>query len=508
MSDVISPWSQAPPDPWLVAADLLDPRPDPYAADPVGFARDVLGFNAWSLQARIMEAVRDHPRVAVRSSHGPGKTATAAQIVLWFLKTHRNSRVITTAPTWQQVEQQLWREIRAAISRANERAGSPVFPPATVAKLELGEQWFALGLSTNEPERFQGHHATALLLVVDEASGVDERIFEAAEGFLTAEGARVLLIGNPTRVGDQFHRAFTTERASWHTIHISTFDTPNYTGETVPAEVARSLPHAGWAAERAKAWGETSPMYEIRVAGDFPSQASDAVVALHDVEAAQRRTVPVDEARAMVTIGCDVARYGDDETVIAERVGDRIRIVEKYVACPPGAQPTVHTAGLLLQHARNYPPAAVRFVIDDDGLGGGVTDVLRHQLSGDPHWERTVVTAFRGGERALDPDSYPNRRSEHWFAMRDRVGELDLDPDDQLAADLSAPTYRVEPGGQRRVERKDETKKRLGRSPDRADAVLLTLVPAGVGVVVTEPERPVTTSEWASAGSNPLTEQW
>jgi phage terminase large subunit len=453
--------------PWLVAADLFDPKPDPYAADPVGFARDVLGFKSWSKQAEILEAVRDHPRVAVRSSHGPGKTATAAQIVPWFLKTHPNSRVITTAPTWQQVEQLLWREIRSSVTKANALAVEQIFPQASAAKLELGEQWFALGLSTNEPERFQGHHAPFILLVVDEASGVDERIFQAAEGFLTAEGAHVLLLGNPTKLGGQFHRAFTVERATWHTIHISTFDTPNYTGEPVPPEVARSLPRKGWAEEKARAWGVKSPMYQVRVLGNFPSQASNAVVPLHQVEEAQAREsiAPWPALLSDVTVTCDVARFGDDETVIATRHGAQIRIREHY-----HGRDLMQTVGhvirawkMLAEEAGAHP----RIVIDDTGVGGGVTDRLR-ELG-------YTVTPFNGGNRSYTGD-YPNRRSEAWFAFAEALPGLDLDGDDQLAADLTSPTYKLDSQGRRVVEPKGETKKRLGRSPDRADAALMTLV--------------------------------
>lgn len=463
-----SPSSPATASPWLVAADLLDPRPDPYATDPVGFTRDVLGFEPWSKQRELLEALRDHDRVAVRACHGVGKTAAAARAALWFLATHRDSRVITTAPTWAQVEQLLWREVRRAIAGA--RGGHHVvFPTPSATKLELGDQWFAIGLSTNEPERFQGHHADHLLLVVDEASGVDERTFEAAEGFLTAAGAKVLLIGNPTQLGGQFHRAFTTERRRWHGIRISVFDSPNYTDEPVTADVARALPHAGWAAEAEQAWGRDSPMFQVRALGEFPTAASNSVIPLHLVEQAQQRDLPGDVTQDRVVIACDVARFGDDETVLATRVGPRIRltrdeagVLEAYVG-----KSTTETVGRIIREARRYPQHIVTIVVDDVGVGGGVTDQLREQ-----GWN---VVAFNSGHRAHRSGDYPNRRSELWFAMVDALGDLDLDPDEQLLADLTAPVYGIDGQGRRVVEPKAHTKKRLGRSPDRGDAVLMTL---------------------------------
>ena len=461
--------------PFVAAAEQLaaEATANQYESDPVAFCRDVLNFSPWSKQREILESVRDHSRTTVRSCHGVGKTAVAARIVLWFLAAHKDSRVITTAPTWSQVEQLLWREIRSAVATARERDAGVVFPSPQVAKLELGERWFAIGLSTNEPERFQGHHADHLLLVVDEASGVDERIYQAAEGFLTAEGAKVLLIGNPTRPGGQFHRSFTTERARWHQVHIGVFDSPNYTQEAVPDAVARAMPRAAWADEVQKAWGEESVMYQVRVNGNFPDTGEDTVISLGAVEDAQRRELAVDAGDSAV-IGCDVARFGDDETVIAERIGQQIRIVETF-----RGKPTTHTSGRVAHFAGQHEK--VKIVVDDPGVGGGVTDQLRAMgLS---------VHAFKGGDAANRPKRFPNRRSEQWFEAAAQMEDIDLDSDEQLAADLTAPRYSYDLKLRQVVEKKEETKKRLGRSPDRADAVLLTLSAGGPGAAYMEMMR-------------------
>lgn len=400
-------------------------------------------------------------------------TAAAAQVALWFLRNRPNSRVITTAPTWSQVEQLLWREIRAAVGRANQHTVHPPFPPAQATKLELGDQWFAIGLSTNEPERFQGHHADHLLLICDEASGVDERIFEASEGFLTAEGAKVLLIGNPNRIGGQFYRSFTEEAQAWYRIHISAFDSPNMTGEQVPDHVARSLPKATWPQEMAAAWGAESAFYQVRVLGEFAQEGPDTIVSLAAVAASQARwgeakaagRLP-SSAQERVVIGCDVARYGSDSTVVVERVGQRITILDRYVG-----KPTTETAARVAAAARAHPRPHVRVVVDDTGVGGGVTDQLRAM-----GWP---VTAFNAGNTAHRPLLFPNRRSELWFEFAAQLEDLDIDADDQLAADLTAPKYRLDDLKNRRVvEAKDETRKRLGRSPDTADAVLLTVAVA------------------------------
>jgi hypothetical protein len=435
------------------AADLLER----FRSDPVWFAREVLQFEPWSKQKEILESVRDNTRTAVRSCHGAGKTAIAARSALWFLAAFPHSRVITTAPTWAQVKDLLWREIRGAFHQAGGFYDGELFE----TRLELADDWFAIGLSTDRPERFQGHHAENLLLVIDEASGVDESIFEAASGFLTSPGARLLMIGNPTRTSGEFFEAFHRSRAFYKTISVSAFDTPALSGEAVSDEVLRRLVSREWVEEHQRKWGEGSPLYEVRVLGSFPSASDDAVVSLGDIEAAQQRSLP---EGAPGVVACDVARFGSDETVIALRLGNRVRIVKAF-----NGRDTMAVTGEILRVARRAVSErhVTSIVVDDAGVGGGVTDRLREV-------GEFVVLPFNGAATAWSRRDYPNRRSEVWFTFAERLPELDLDDDEQLAADLLAPRYSVDSQGRRVVEAKADTKRRLRRSPDRADAVLMT----------------------------------
>lgn len=435
-------------------------RVEEIAADPVRFAREVLGFHAWSKQAAIMESVRDNRRTAVRSCHGSGKTATAARVVLWWLAAHPRSIAVTTAPTWQQVKNLLWREI----GKAHGDARGFFDGDLSDTKLDLAPDWFAIGLSTDRPDRFQGYHAEHLLLVVDEAAGVDERIFEAAEGYLTTPESRLLLIGNPTASTGTFFAAFHSQRALYNTIAVAATDCPAFTGEDVPPAVLRRLVGPDWVETARARWGERSPLWQARVEGIFPTVTDDAVVPLGALEQAQAREV--DRGYPLV-VAVDVARFGSDETVIAVRHGQQVRIVEAY-----GGRDTMETAGRVLREARKAAAvgaATPTIVVDDVGVGGGVVDRLR-ELS-----EYRVV-AFNGGSSPRDPDEYPNRRSEAWFDFAEQLDGIDLDGDEMLAADLLSPVYSIDSRGRRVVEAKSETKKRLGRSPDRADAVLMAFV--------------------------------
>lgn len=442
--------------------------------DPAWFAREILGVHWWSRQVEIAQAVRDYRRVAVRSAHGIGKTFTAAGLALWFLYSFPDSRVISTAPTWNGVKRLLWHEL----GRLYANAKVPLGGTCLDTELQLPDGRFAVGLASDpaRAEAFQGHHAPNLLVIFDEASGVDRRIYEAAEGYMTTSGARALLIGNPTQSEGTFFEAFHSRRDEYHTLHVSALDSPAVTGEPVPDELGAKLTGPEWIADKQRTWGEDSPMFQVRVLGNFPDHIEDAIISLTAVEAAQQRELPADNRRDLIVIGCDVARYGSDETVITQRVGQQVRIVETYVG-----KPTTHTAARVAHWARQHPRPAVRIVIDDTGVGGGVTDQLRSD-----GWP---VTAFNAGEKADHASQFPNRRSELWFQAAAQLEDLDLDPDDQLAADLTSPRYSYDLKLRRVVEKKDETKKRLGRSPDRADAVLLTLVEERSAGAIVEPHR-------------------
>jgi phage terminase large subunit len=204
-----------------------------YQQDPVRFVREVLESELWSRQVEILEAIRDHPQVTVRSGHGVGKTFVAACAALWWLYSFRPSLVLTTAPTARQVESLLWGEIR----RLKGRARRPLPGRCLTTRLVVSEDQEGLGLSTNEPERFAGWHREHLLAIVDEASGVDEAIYETLMGVLTGRHNHLLLIGNPTQPTGTFYVSH--RREGWRKIKVSALDTPNFEGPGVRGQGLR-----------------------------------------------------------------------------------------------------------------------------------------------------------------------------------------------------------------------------------------------------------------------------
>lgn len=466
--------------------------------DPVGAAVHMLDFDPWSSQEQLVRSVWQYPRSAWRSGNGVGKTAGAFGMVgPLFLLAHRNSVVVTTAPTWRQVKQLGWREWRRSWGVMRKRLGAfpqlqeVALPACLTTNVELSEQWHAFGLSSNEPEAFAGVHARNVLFIVDEASGVEDKIYEAGEGFLTSRGSHVLLVGNPTKPSGLFYRAFTSERAAWNTGHISAFDSPNFAKPGHPDHdwrmrnpvAAEALVDEYWVDDKRKRWGEDSPLYQVRVLGNFSEQADDTIISLVSVENAQQRDAEEEGenllAASLVSLSCDVARFGSDETVIMRKRGTRCTVEEVY-----HGRDIMNTAGKLLAHVREalMLPAVlrVRLIVDDDGVGGGVTDRLRETLVTEipPGLrERVDLVAFRGGERALDPERFTNKRTEAWFRTKWRLDALDIPSDDELAADLVSVAYRMTSTGQLQAERKEDVKKRLGRSPDRGDALVMLLEP-------------------------------
>ena len=194
-------------------------------ADPVWFAERFFGVRPWSKQREVLRLLRDHDLVAVRSCNGSGKTFTAALATLWWLVAHQDeATVITTAPSERQVKELLWREIRKLHGRNPEWLGGKL----TSTRLELSERRFAYGFSTDTAGRFQGFHSENILVIVDEAAEMREHIFDAIFGSLTSENAKMLMIGNPSRLAGTFYDAFHKNRGRWKTVHISAFDTPAF----------------------------------------------------------------------------------------------------------------------------------------------------------------------------------------------------------------------------------------------------------------------------------------
>ena len=258
---------------------------------PVDFAQNVLQVKLWGKQVEILNALSSNRRVAVKSGNGVGKGFCAAIAVLWFLYAHDQAVVLTTAPTFRQVRDLLWRQIHALHRKTERRNPGVLGGNLLKTRWELDDDRFALGLSSKGADQFQGFHSPNILVIVDEAEGVSEEIFEGIEAVMTSENPRLLLIGNPTTLTGAFRRAFYQERDIYHCVTISVLETPNVAAESV---VFPGLVHKFWVEDRKRAWGEDNPIYRSRVLGEFPTQEENTLIPLPHIETATKDTEAIE----------------------------------------------------------------------------------------------------------------------------------------------------------------------------------------------------------------------
>ncbi|HUT87700.1 MAG TPA: hypothetical protein VMX15_06420 [Candidatus Heimdallarchaeota archaeon] len=445
------------------AAELAtDPnRFSRYEHDPLGFSTDCLGVTLTPDQQRVLLALTTKPRVAVRSGHSVGKTVLAAIAILWWLYCRRGL-IVSTAPTWEHVADVLWREI-------NQRHANALVPlPGRCVQTELriANDWYAVGLSTNKPSAFQGRHHPRLLVVVDEATGVSEQVHMEIGTLATDPENCILMIGNPTLTSGTFYEAFKPE-SPWEKIHISCMTHPNVlTGTTViPGAVSRE-----WIAEKERTWGKEHPFWFSRVLGEFPRISVKGVIPLAWIERAineEERLAAIklaSEERVQRIGGLDVARYGDNRCVYTQRLGNGIERIQAWSHLS-----LMETAdrGLALIEENELQA----LVVDASGIGAGVVDRLL-QLN-------APVVAYNGGHRAFTPSSFSNRRTEMWWAIRQRLERQALwvpkiyEYTDQLVSDLIAPEYEITSSGRIKIDTKEDLLKRGIASPDFADSLVL-----------------------------------
>lgn len=432
--------------------------------DPVFFVKKILQNSLWEKEEEILLSVRDNPITAVRSCHASGKSYTAARVVNWWLISYPNSVVITTAPTFRQVKEILWREIRGCV------AGKSLYPKDSVLEtaINIGPNWFALGLSSDKSEQFQGFHSPHLLAVVDEASGVSPEIYEAIDG-LAPE--RILMIGNPLQVAGRFADSFKMPGVS--KIHISGFDVPNIkeNKKVIPGLLTVED------MDRMKAYyGEESDVYRVRALGEFPLQDSDSLIGVDEVSKCMEREVNV-LPQWEKKMGVDPARFGDDRAVILVRQMEKVIRKDIFMNLD-----TMQLVGHIMRIAKEEGVKPENIYIDEVGMGYGPLDRLREQ--------RWMVNGINVGSKADDNEHYDNLRAElyakhvkEWL----KTGSLPKDDDFYELANIK---YKFNSTGKLQLERKEDMKKRGLPSPDVADALSLTFAGKG-GFIMPQPTEAI-----------------
>lgn len=399
----------------------------------------------------------DAIRVATASGHGISKSATTAMLVNFIMSTRPNARGVLTASTATQLESKTWAEVQKWARRCitghwwNITTGKGAM---RMTHRERPESWRCDAQTAREEnaESFAGLHAadSTPFIILDEASGVPDTIFETAQGGLTDGEPMMFAFGNPTRNTGWFHGAFNAQRHRWVTRQIDS--------RTVHITNKNQL--AQWVED----FGEESDFVKVRVRGVFPSASSLQFIPRDLVDDAASRDLPPSRGETIV-VGVDPARFGDDRSVIWTRAGRDAR------SWPPirlrGAD-TMTLASRVTEHVNWLRSAGHRVIVNADGggVGGGVIDRLRSI--------GLEVNEVQFGARAMDSKKYANRRAEIWGTMRDWLAGGAIPRDEELATDLTGVEYGFNANDQIALERKESMKARGLASPDDGDALAIT----------------------------------
>lgn len=475
-----------------------------YLEEPERWVEERLKESLWKGERAILRSVAKHRRTLVKSCHEVGKSFTAARVACWWLDNHNPGEafVVTSAPTAYQVKSVLWREIGRAHKKAE-----------LMGRLNLTEWWatldgreelVAFGRKPDEYDiaAFQGIHAPYVLVILDEACGIHGPLWEAADSLIANDNSKSLVIGNPDDPKSEF-RENAKPGSGYNVVSISAFDSPNFTGEEMPAivlqqligrtyveekrakwapswywvnaqgercdveEGVRVVPPNGATPDDAKAWEEAlkqvNPFWCSKVLGEFPPVGSEAsLIPLSWIIAAQQRTL---QPIGPNTLGVDVGAGGDSSD-ICHRRGPVYRIVHEDTN-----PDTMQTVGNVIHWLDETGAEEAR--VDTIGIGKGVVDRLREQ--GKP------VVGVNVGWKASEENQeyYENLKAEAYWEMREdfEKGNADIDPmDEELAAQLADIRFARTSKGRIKIESKEDAKKRGVASPNRAEALMLSRV--------------------------------
>jgi hypothetical protein len=441
-----------------------------YKHDIALWAKDRLGIHLWSKQVEIANAIVAHKKVAVKSCHGSGKSYFASILVAWWVDTRYGTEavVVSTAPTYEQVNKILWRYIRQHWGKNDLMGNVTQTDEWKDAKGEV-VAWGRKPADTNT-QGFQGIHSSGgVLAVIDEACGVNETIFTGVEAITTGSHDRILAIANPDIPQSEFGRIFIKNDPSWHKITISAFDTPNFTGEYVPEEARAGLVSVEWVEDKKISWGEDSARYKSKILGEFTTDAGNTLFTMTTLMRGQTtEIVPDGEERPV--LGVDIARFGEDYSVAYLYHQGHLRLVKKW-----SKTDAVVSSRYIRDLAFEHGCHEVR--IDGVGLGGPVMDIVASISD-----NRYEVVGMIGNAASPDIDKWVNARAYWYDNLREKMftGLVDIDPlDKELEDELGSTQYFFAKRGGLQLFDKAEIRKETGKSPDFSDAAVYAAADLG-----------------------------
>lgn len=423
------------------------------------FCQTFLKNSLWKDQVDVLEAIeRGDRKITWRSGHGVGKTNTAACAVIryllkWYGK--KKVKVISTAPTARQVEKLLWSEVNSLWPRHEDLR--KLAKPLNVS-IKLNADCEAYGFTTDEPDKFQGIHAERLLIIIDEANGFPDELFDALESCLTGENNQLLAIGNPITPYGRFYELDNDPSVT----HFCTPST-NHPNIIEGREVIAGAVTQSWIDDYVRKNQAFPDLIKGRVHAQWPS--INATLGFSTEIFDKAYSVPIATDTPTV-ISCDVARYGPDKTVFTRFDGQAVRYQLTF-----GKMGVDEVGRKLISLGNQCENRVWEIVVDDDGVGGGVTDIVRANST-------LNVIPFRNGSKAIEEERFGNLVTEAYWHTREAFDNellsfsgFETEFGDELRFELTNRQYRFNPKGHVYLESKDQFKKRTGKgSPDHSDS--------------------------------------
>ena len=440
----------------MTTKNFMEEFVETYQNDPVKFVQEMLGAEPFDYQKEFLREVASPTRrLSVKSGHGTGKSTTASWAMLWFLLLKYPCKVVVTAPTSSQLfdamfaELKRWikelpREIQGLLNVKSDRVELVAAPAEAFISCRTAR-------AENAGEALAGVHSDNVLLVIDEASGVPEVVFEASAGSMSSVNATTVMLSNPTRSSGTFFESHNRMRHSWWTRTWSCEDSPLVADEFID--------------EMRERYGETSSAFLVRVMGEFPLADDDTIIPFHLVESAQHRDIEESPETSQIW-GLDVARMGSDKTALCKRTGSVVTDIKSW-----GGLDLMQTVGRVKAEydaLEVWEQDNLEILIDSVGMGAGVFD--RCQELGMP------VRAINVSESPSMKETYLNLRAELWFRMKAWLENrtCKIPQNDRLLSELTSLKYTFTSSGKIKAESKQELKKRGFNSPDLADCLALT----------------------------------
>ena len=396
-------------------------------------------------------------------------TTGAAMAILWFIICFKNSLAHCTAPTERQLHSVLWGELDKQIRGSRFLSMMLEWKATRIGVRGESVNWGAVACTARNVEAIQGKHRDHMLIVVDEASGVDDKFLDALMGGMTQDHNLALMISNPTISYGSFYDSHHKDSHLWNTMSFSARDSV-----LVPESHIKRMEDK---------YGVNSPIVRIRVDGKFPEQSTTSLVNIAQLEKSRDRRELEDKASWVM--GVDVARYGDDQSSVCIRSGGNVKLIERWHGLS-----LTESCGRIVDYIKEFPN--IRMVnVDEIGLGAGLVDMLfEEQNRGNVPLDVTI-NGVNVARSALNSESYPRLRDELWFGFAEIINgggiafadTVDRDLLDVLIQECAPIEYHFGPDGRRRVDTKDEMKEKIGYSPDIADAAILAFHEEEVGII-------------------------